>query len=61
MCDCDCELEKRVKWEQIKREHAHALAEKIRRLTVNEKRMHYVDNGTLRNTAADLIDPEVQR
>ncbi|MEU6674789.1 hypothetical protein [Streptomyces sp. NPDC046925] len=28
MCDCDCELPKRERWEQIRREHAHELATK---------------------------------
>lgn len=63
MCDCDCELPKRAKWEQIKREHAHELAEKIREAG-GPAVPHLLVGGFWwdsrdRDHAADLIDPEV--
>lgn len=64
MCDCDCELPKRVKWEQIKREHAHELAAKIRAHRLEEPDGYTVrpsykaawEDG--RRSAAMLIEPE---
>lgn len=57
MCDCDCELPKRERWERIKREHAHELAEKIR----NSEELRDATDDHMGDClmAADLIDPEV--
>lgn len=61
MCDCYCELSKYDKWEQIKREHAHELAEKIRASTreaygdPNPNTTYYEGDAAM--GAANLIDP----
>lgn len=63
MCDCDCPLPKRERWDRIKRAYAHELAEKIRATPVGDLPSvndpgHMVRFGF--NRAADLIDPEVE-
>lgn len=55
MCNCDCELTKQDRWDRVRREHAHELAERIRR----EAAVWGVDTVAGRHflEAADLIDP----
>lgn len=69
MCDCDCEMSKHDKWEQIKREHAHELAEGIRGLVIltyepapteaSEAFAKGLNRGA--RMAADRIDSEVRQ
>lgn len=53
MCDCDCELPKRVKWDQIRSQHAKELAERIRAAGADQLGGAYDGYAG----AADLIDP----
>lgn len=55
MCNCDCELTKQERWEIVRRDHAHELAERIRR----EAAVWGVDTAAGKHflEAAVLIDP----
>lgn len=55
MCNCDCELTKQDRWQQVRDEHARELAERIR--NSEELRDLTDDHMSDCNAAADLIDP----